>query len=128
MAVTEKQKPKGTDRKAAQRERDKATGVKRVELRLPAALAEKLEMGMTVRGADLGPYGIQEYIETLIEMDADKLALQLEQLAEVPCRYCGKALPEGCGGSFKGEGACLKTREEKQLLLRELNLNVKKVG
>lgn len=126
--MTEEQETKAPNRKAAQRERDRQAGVKRVELRLPAALAEKLENGMVVRGAGLGPYGIQEYIETLIEMDAERLALQLEQLAQVPCEYCGLALPEGCGGSFKGEGACFKTREEKQLLLRELNLNVKKVG
>ncbi|MGL4755641.1 MAG: hypothetical protein ACRCXB_25050 [Aeromonadaceae bacterium] len=107
------------DRKKAQRERDKKSGAKRVELRLTADVGAKLEELMTVRGGTLGPYEVQEYLITLIELDHQKLELQREQLAKVPCKNCGKPLPEGCGGAFKGEGSCLQTREEKQLLLRE---------
>lgn len=113
-------------RKAIQRERDKASGTKRIELRLSAELTAKLEQACTVRGGSLGPYEFQEYIQTLIEQDAERLAIHLEQLAQAPCGYCGKMLPEGCGGSFRGEGACFKTREEKQLLLTEINLNTPK--
>lgn len=107
------------DRKKAQRERDKASGAKRVELRLTADVGAKLEELMTVRGGTLGPYEVQEYLITLIELDHQKLELQKEQLAKVPCKNCGNCLPEGCKGTFKGEGDCLQTREEKQLLLRE---------
>lgn len=113
-------------RKAAQRARDKASGTKRVELRLSAEMAAKLEQACTVRGGSLGPYEIQEYLITLMEKDFESLALHLEQLAQAPCSYCGKVLPEGCGGSFRGEGACFKTREEKQLMLTELNLHTTK--
>ncbi|QIZ02612.1 hypothetical protein AhyVDH1_007 [Aeromonas phage AhyVDH1] len=108
------------DRKAEQRKRDKATGVKRVDLRLPPELSAKLDELMVVRGGSLGPYEIQEYLATLIELDYQKLELQREQLAKVPCKSCGKPLPEGCGAAFKGQTDCLQTREEKQLLLREL--------
>ncbi|APU00818.1 hypothetical protein [Aeromonas phage 59.1] len=111
--------PAPLSRKAAQRERDRSLGVKRVELRLPPDLATKLEQACEIRGGNLGPYEVQEYIQTLIEMDTDKLALQLDQLKDAPCEYCGEPLPGGCGGSFKGEGRCAITREEKQLLLRE---------
>ncbi|MGL5215876.1 MAG: hypothetical protein ACRC8R_12170 [Aeromonas hydrophila] len=107
------------DRKAAQRERDKASGVKRVELRLKPEAAAKLEELMVVRGGTLGPYEIQEYLETLIELDWEKLELQKAQLEAVPCKKCGKPLPEGCGGFFKWDIECMQTREEKQLLLRE---------
>ncbi|MGL4504962.1 MAG: hypothetical protein ACRCUF_04425 [Aeromonas sobria] len=113
-------------RKAAQRARDKASGTKRVELRLSAEMAAKLEQACTIRGGSLGPYEIQEYLITLMEKDFESLALHLEQLAQAPCSYCGKVLPEGCGGSFRGEGACFKTREEKQLMLTELNLHTTK--
>lgn len=118
--------PAPLSRKAAQRERDKASGTKRVELRLSAEMAAKVEQACTIRGGSLGPYELQEYIQTLIEQDAERLAIHLEQLAQAPCSYCGKLLPEGCGGSFRGEGACFKTREEKQLLLTELNLHTTK--
>ena len=116
---------KPVNRKALQRERDKAAGFKRVELRLSPDAAQKLEQACTVRGGSLGPYELQEYVETLIRQDAERLAIHLEQLAQAPCGYCGKMLPEGCGGAFRGEGACFKTREEKQLLLTEMNLHTK---
>lgn len=108
------------DRKAEQRKRDKETGVKRVDLRLPPELSAKLTELMEVRGGLLGPYEIQEYLATLIELDWQKLELQREQLAKVPCENCGNTLPGGCKGAFKGQWDCLQTREEKQLLLREL--------
>ncbi|APU00399.1 hypothetical protein [Aeromonas phage 3] len=106
-------------RKAAQRERDKASGYKRVELRLPPELAEKIERACTIRGGTLGPYEFQEYLITLLEQDAEKLELQMEQLLDAPCKKCGSPLPGGCGGVHKWDINCLQTREEKQLLLRE---------
>ncbi|ANZ52191.1 hypothetical protein Ahp2_09 [Aeromonas phage Ahp2] len=107
------------DRKKAQRERDKASGAKRVELRLTADVGAKLEELMTVRGGTLGPYEVQEYLITLIELDWEKLELQKAQLETAPCKKCGSPLPGGCGGVHKWDIECLHTREEKQLLLRE---------
>lgn len=117
--MTDKKAKTGTDRKAAQRERDRTQGVKRVELRLPPSLAEKLEEACRVRGGLSGPYEIQEYLETLIEQDHERLMVHLEQLKQAPCQKCGKALPEGCGGVHKWERDCLHTIDERQLLLRE---------
>lgn len=118
-------KEKPVNRKALQRERDRTAGYRRLELRLSPDAVQKLEQACTVRGGSLGPYEWQEYVETLIRQDSERLAIHLEQLAQAPCQYCGKILPEGCGGAFRGEGACFKTREEKQLLLTEINLHAK---
>lgn len=113
--MNEQAKP---SRKALQRERDKAGGFKRVELRLPPSLAQKLDELCRIRGGVTGAYEVQELIETLIAQDFDKLQLQLEQLLPVKCK-CGKALPEGCGGVHKGESDCFATRDYRQLMLNE---------
>ncbi|MGL5482060.1 MAG: hypothetical protein ACRDC7_09215, partial [Aeromonas veronii] len=109
-----------SSRKAAQRERDRSLGIKRVEIRLSADTLAAVEKACAIRGGVSGPYELTEYVETLIEQDAERLALHLEQLAQAPCQKCGKTIPEGgCGGVHKWEIDCLLTREEKQLLLRE---------
>ncbi|MGL5285660.1 MAG: hypothetical protein ACRC8D_05935 [Aeromonas sp.] len=109
----------GAARKAAQRERDRTQGVKRIEFRLTAEVATKLDDLCRVRGGVTGPYELAEYLETLIAQDAEKLQLQLDQLAAAPCGKCGRPLPEGCGAVHKGESDCLLTREYRQLLLSE---------
>lgn len=109
----------GTDRKQAQRERDRTQGIKRIEIRLPAHVVGHLEEICAVRGGVEGPYDFAEVIETLVMQDKERLDLHLEQLSKAPCGKCGATLPGGCGGVHKGDGQCLHTREEKQLLLRE---------
>ncbi|MGY3887209.1 hypothetical protein [Aeromonas aquatica] len=108
-----------TDRKKAQRKRDKDLGIKRIEIRLSAAAMERLEQSAAIRGGVTGPYELPEYVELLITQDADRLALHIEQLSKAPCGKCGNPLPGGCGGIHKGEHDCAHTREARQLMLTE---------
>lgn len=110
--------PAPLSRKAAQRERDRTQGVKRIEFRLSPELSAMLEQGAKLRGGIRGEYSLQEYIETLIERDSQELQIHLDQLKAVQCK-CGKSLPEGCGGFFKEESDCFHHTEYRQLLLRE---------
>lgn len=107
------------DRKKAQRERDRTQGVKRLEIRLSPEVSAKLDELCRVRGGCGEPYTAAELVETLIEQDVERLAIHLEQLAQVPCQKCGSPLPGGCGGVHKWDINCLHTIEERQLLLRE---------
>ncbi|WP_429141191.1 hypothetical protein [Aeromonas veronii] len=109
-----------SDRKKAQRERDRQNGIKRIEIRLSADAQAALEQACQVRGGVRGPYELAEYIETLIRQDADKLALQLAQLDGVGgCQRCGSPLPGGCGGVHRGEAGCYHSRDYRQLMLTE---------
>lgn len=42
---------------------------------------------------------------------------QQAELAAQTCPNCECALPEGCGGTFKGEAACWHTSGDKTLAL-----------
>lgn len=111
----------GTDRKKAQRERDAASGHKRIEIRLPPEVATGLEEACRIRGG-IGkePYSMAEYVELLILQDRERLDLLLTQMADVPCQKCGKTIPEGgCGGVHRWERDCLHTLDERALLLTE---------
>jgi hypothetical protein len=109
-----------SDRKKAQRERDRQSGIKRIEIRLSADAQAALEQACQVRGGVRGPYELAEYIETLIRQDGDKLALQLEQLAALDgCQRCGSPLPGGCGGVHRGAVGCYHSRDYRQLMLTE---------
>lgn len=110
----------GTERKKAQRERDRTQQVKRIEIRLNPEAVKALEHACAVRGGVRGPYEFAEYVATLIEQDQERLALQVDQLkASGPCGKCGKPLPEGCGGFFKEESDCFHKLEHRQLMLTE---------
>ncbi|MGL4755204.1 MAG: hypothetical protein ACRCXB_22830 [Aeromonadaceae bacterium] len=110
----------GTDRKKAQRERDRTQSIKRIEIRLGADAVQALERACAIRGGVRGPYELAEYVATLIEQDRENLAIQIDQLkASGPCGKCGKPLPEGCGGFFKEESDCFHALEYRQLMLTE---------
>ena len=68
-----------------------------------------LEEVLRLRGGIDGPYSFVEYLATVIRHDHAALTGQMEEVHRYPCRQCGKVLPEGCGGLFKGELACLHT-------------------
>lgn len=111
----------GTDRKKAQRERDRTQGTKRIEIRLSAEVAKGLEEACRIRGGTgREPYTLAEYVELLIIQDRERLDLLLTQMADVPCQKCGKTIPEGgCGGVHRWERDCLHTLDERALLLTE---------
>lgn len=99
----------GTKRQQKRRALLKAEGVKEVSFKLKPALGDVLADSMTKRACGGEPYNVEEYICSLIREDAARLKGQIADAQRYPCRQCGKVLPEGCGGAFKGELACLHT-------------------
>jgi hypothetical protein len=104
-----KEKKGSTKRQQKRRAKLKADGVKEVTAKLGPALLAMLDNSRTVRGGTDGPYEVEAYIAALVREDAARLEGQIADAQRYPCRQCGKTLPEGCKGAFKGELACLHT-------------------
>lgn len=98
-----------TRRQQKRRARLKATKAKEVSFETTEAMYEVLQRSMAVRSGTGEPYSITEYMNALVREDAARLEGQIADAKAYPCRQCGKVLPEGCGGAFKGELACLHT-------------------
>lgn len=111
-------KPKDAkSRKQAQRSRDAALGIQRVEVRLSTREREQLETLRRARAGSGEPYSTDEYISTLLRRDWEYWQQQQAELAVQTCPNCECALPEGCGGTFKGEADCWRTSGDKTLAL-----------
>lgn len=111
MSVTGNSEKKSAVAKRQERRRAelKAQGFKEVDLILGPAEQVMLDEGRRVRGGVNGPYDVTEYLAALIREDNQRLHGLLGEARQYPCRQCGKPLPQGCGGTFKGELACLHT-------------------
>lgn len=96
-------------RQKTHRDKLAAAGIKEVTAELDASTFAALEHSRTVRGGTSGAYSAKDYIVALVREDAARLRGQIADAQRYPCRQCGKTLPEGCGGTFKGELACLHT-------------------
>lgn len=111
-------KPKDAKtRKQAQRSRDAALGIQRVEVRLSIREREQLETLRSARAGSGEPYSADEYISTLLRRDWEHWQQQQAELAAQACQHCGNQLPGGCAGAFKGEMACWHTSGDKTLAL-----------
>lgn len=100
-------KDKATQRKQAQRQREKALDITEVRVKLAATERATLDELCSVRAGDSEPYSRDEYVKLLIQMDKQRLNEQLTQLADAgPCARCGDSLPGGCNGLFSGESVC----------------------
>ncbi|WP_270804566.1 MULTISPECIES: hypothetical protein [Aeromonas] len=111
-------KPKeATERKQAQRARQAALGIKRVEVALSTREREQLETLRRARAGSGQPYSADEYISTLLRRDWERWQQQQVELAKQTCLHCGQKLPGGCVGAFKGEAACWQTQGDKTLAL-----------
>lgn len=104
-------------RKEAQRKRQAALGIKRVEVALSTREREQLETLRRARARSGAPYTADEYISTLLRRDWERWQLQQAELAVQTCQHCDNQLPSGCAGAFKGETACWHTTEAKTLAL-----------
>ncbi|EKP0277968.1 hypothetical protein [Aeromonas salmonicida] len=93
-------------RKQAQRARRAALGIKRVEVALSERERQQLDHLRIARAGSGEPYSADEYISTLIRRDWERWLEQEAELKQQTCPNCDCALPEGCGGTLKGEGAC----------------------
>ena len=98
-----------TKRQQKRRARLGAAGIKEITAKLSPAELVMLEESRVIRGGVDGPYDVEEYICTLVREDAARLKGQIADAQRYPCGQCGKTLPVGCGGAFKGELACLHT-------------------
>lgn len=118
MSVTGNAKIKpATKRQQKRRAKLKAEGVKEVSFKLKPVLAKVLAASMATRSGTGEPYDVEEYICSLIREDAARLKGQIADAQRYPCKQCGKTLPAGCGGAFKGELACLHTPTAWKLLI-----------
>lgn len=106
-----------TKRKRDQRQRNAALGIKRVEVALSERERQQLETLRIARAGSGEPYSADEYISTLIRRDWERWLEQEAELKQQTCQNCDCALPEGCGGTFKGEGACWLTLGEQAIAL-----------
>ena len=110
-------KPKeAKDRKQAQRARQAALGIKRVEIALSTREREQLETLRRARAGSGDPYSADEYICTLLRRDWERWQQQAEMAAQA-CPNCECALPAGCGGAFKGQQECWHTQGDKTIAL-----------
>ncbi|MDH0308492.1 hypothetical protein [Aeromonas caviae] len=111
-------KPKDAKaRKEAQRKRQAALGIKRVEVALSTREREQLETLRRARAGSGEPYSADEYISTLNRRDWERWVSQADNLKMQVCKHCNHPLPVGCNGAFKGESACWKTAGDKTLAL-----------
>lgn len=106
-----------TKRKAAQRARRAALGIKRVEVALSERERQQLEHLRIARAGSGKPYSADEYISTLIRRDWEKWLEQEAELKTKTCKHCDCALPQGCGGAFTGQAECWHTQGDKALAL-----------
>ena len=104
-------------RKEAQRQRQAAMGIKRVEVALSAREREQLNHLCIARAGTGAPYSADEYISTLIRRDWERWLEQEAELNAQRCPNCECALPEGCSGTFKGQAECWLTAGEKAIAL-----------
>lgn len=102
-------------RKQKSREAKKALGIQRIEVQLSEKERERLGELCKVRAGVGDPYTADEFISLLIHRNWEQLQSQLAELGT--CKKCGSALPEGCGGLFKGDAECWHTRNAKILQL-----------
>lgn len=102
-------------RKQKERDSKAALGIKRIEVQLSEKERERLDELCRVRAGVGEPYTADEFISLLIHRNWEQLQGQLAELGT--CKKCGSALPEGCGGLFKGDAECWHTRDAKTLSL-----------
>ncbi|AJJ01834.1 putative bacteriophage protein gp46 [Yersinia pseudotuberculosis IP 32953] len=110
-----------SERKRAQRLRDKKLGITELTLRIDTAEMAMLLDGCEQRRIARGPYERAEYLIGLLRQDNKLLHKQLAELKKDSCKRCGDTLPgdrDGC--CFQGDTACWQTLGYKKLMLDTL--------
>ncbi len=89
-------KPKeARERKQAQRARQSALGITRVEVRMSERERQQLNHLRIVRAGSGQPYSADEYISTLIRRDWERWMSQADNLKMQICKHCNHPLPVG---------------------------------
>ena len=96
------------ERKAAQRARQAAGGVRIMELQLDEQETAMLEQSCAARRPGRAPYEMGEYIAMLIRQDAARLKGRIKSISTRQCGKCGEKLPvQSCPSS--GDSRCWNT-------------------
>lgn len=101
-------------RKRAQRQRDKAKGIKELRLRLEPDEWEMLQRNLLMRRPLSTPYDATEFISLLIRRADAELTKVLKQR----CNKCGDLAPSDLNGCVcRGDSKCWQTYGLKSLLI-----------
>ncbi|AOF14799.1 hypothetical protein BB936_10270 [Yersinia enterocolitica] len=110
-----------SERKRAQRQRDKELGITELTLRLDTAEMTMLLEGCEQRRIARGPYERAEYLIGLLRQDNKLLHKQLDELKKSSCKRCGDTLPgDKAGCCLQGDTECWQTQGYKKLMLDTL--------
>ncbi|MGP0152215.1 hypothetical protein [Pantoea ananatis] len=93
------------ERKAEQRARQAAAGVRKLEIVLDEQEMAMLEQNCTARRPGREPYEMAEYIALLIRQDDARVRSRIKSMSKRQCGKCGDCLPvQDC--PLKEESAC----------------------
>ncbi|KJF79293.1 hypothetical protein UA45_00255 [Morganella morganii] len=108
------------ERKAAQRARQKKTGIVKLELLVDEQELEMLQRNCALRRPGREPYELNEHITMLIRIDDRSLKSEIETLGKKTCRKCGEKLPvaECC---LSGDSECWNTLGWHKLKLKHID-------
>lgn len=107
-----------SDRKRAQRQRDKELGITTLTLRLDVQELAMVQEGCEQRRIARQPYEVTEYLASLIRQDNKLLHKQLAELKKSSCKRCGDTLPgDKAGCCLQGDSECWQTLGYKRLML-----------
>lgn len=105
-----------TERKAAQRERQRNAGVIRLDLQLDAQEYEMVLRNCSQRRPGKTAYSLKEYLQLLIRADEAALRKELAKLNKQTCGKCGEQLPvDKC--CMAGDSQCWLTHGGRKLNL-----------
>lgn len=104
------------ERKAAQRARQAAAGVKTLQLALDAQEVEIVAQNCAARRPGREPYELNEYIALLIRQDNARVRSRIRSIRKRQCGKCGDRLPvNAC--PCQGDSQCWVTSGHKELIL-----------
>ncbi|MCL2899770.1 hypothetical protein [Brenneria tiliae] len=104
------------ERKAAQRKRQRESGVAKFELNLDAQELEMLGRNCKLRRPGKDPYSMDEYVQLLIRQDDARMRQRIKSISRRRCGKCGDCLPvaECC---MRGDSECWNTNGWHELKL-----------
>lgn len=109
------------ERKAAQRARQAASGVRKLEIVLDAQEIEMLERNCATRRPGRAPYEFGEYIALLIRQDDARVRGRIKSISRKRCGKCGERVPvNSC--PCNGDSQCWVTKgwHETKLIVRHV--------
>jgi hypothetical protein len=110
-----------SNRKRAQRLRDKELGITELTLRLDTAEMAMLWEGCEQRRIARQPYERAEYLIGLLRQDNKLLHKQREELKKGSCKRCSDTLPgDKAGCCLQDDAECWQTQGYSRLMLTTL--------